>query len=295
MNICIVGRFPPPIGGVSVYTKRKFEQLKNEGKNVSKIDFSTKLFPLQLMKTKDTEFEVNSINLFIVFIFFITNKISKAVFVDHNASRHFEGIKKKLLLFFLYQAKGIYVVNEELKEFYPSKFFVKVVSPFIAPCENEEKEIIQTYPEGLIEFLSKEQVMVNSAWKYIPYKKTDLYGLESSVALLKENTKLNLLLAIGCYEPEQLPILLSKDIDKLCSENRLFLLTGQKQLWPVFKYKPLFLRLTPTDGDSVSVREAMYFKCNVVASDVVQRPEECNLYNYGNFESLVNIIRNTIH
>jgi hypothetical protein len=68
-------------------------------------------------------------------------------------------------------------------------------------------------------------------------------------------------------------------------------LTGQKQLWPVFKYKPLFLRLTPTDGDSVSVREAIYFNCNVVASDVIQRPKECDIYNYGNFESLVNIIR----
>jgi len=294
MKTCIVGRFPPPVGGVSVFTKRKFEKLKNEAGTVSKIDFSNKYFPLLIMKDNSNYFEVNSINLFVVFIFFLTNKLSKASFIDHNASRHFSGVKKKLLLFFLKKAKSIYVVNDELKAFYPLEYSVEVISPFIAPCESEEQEIIQTYPTGLIEFLSQKKVMVNSAWKYIPHEKTDLYGLESSVALLNECENLKLLLAIGCYEPKILPESLLNDIERLCSENRVFLLTGQKQLWPVFKYKPLFLRLTPTDGDSVSVREAIYFNCKVVASNVVRRPEECHLYDYKNFESLVHIIRKTI-
>jgi hypothetical protein len=295
MKRCIVGRFPPPIGGVSVYTKRKFEKLKGEGVSVSKIDFSNKLFPFLIMRAKNTEFEVNSINLVVLFIFFLTNQISNAVFVDHNASISFSGFKKNLLLFFLKKAKSICVVNDELKKFYPMAFSVEVVSPFIAPCENEEQEILRSYPPGVIEFLSQKKVMVNSAWKYLPYKKTDLYGLADSVALLKNNNDLKLLLAIGRYEPELMPKSLSKDIADLCSEKRLFLLTGQKQLWPVFKYRPLYLRLTPYDGDSVSVREAIYFGCNVVASNSISRPLECKLYDYNNSTDLLQAIRKYIN
>ena len=41
----------------------------------------------------------------------------------------------------------------------------------------------------------------------------------------------------------------------------------------MFKKVNLSIRPTITDGDAISIREALYFNCEVIASDVVKRPE----------------------
>ena len=41
----------------------------------------------------------------------------------------------------------------------------------------------------------------------------------------------------------------------------------------------LFIRATTTDGDSVSLREALYFGAPILASDVVPRPDGVMLFN----------------
>ncbi len=66
---------------------------------------------------------------------------------------------------------------------------------------------------------------------------------------------------------------------------------GQYQFWPVYKRVHAFLRLTSTDGDSISIREAIHFGCPVLASDVVPRPDGVKLYGYGNQDELNALLR----
>ena len=97
---------------------------------------------------------------------------------------------------------------------------------------------------------------------------------------------MRLLLVIAQYEPETMPEKLVREINKQIKIGRLCLLTGQAQLWPIFKQKAICLRLTPLDGDSVSVKEALYFKAPVVASNSINRPRGCVIYNYSSFKDL---------
>ena len=67
MSICVAGRFPPPIGGVSVYVSRRYANLLKTSEQVTKLDFSKKSFLF---------------NLFNSFNFFYLHTLSKTVTMD---------------------------------------------------------------------------------------------------------------------------------------------------------------------------------------------------------------------
>ena len=50
----------------------------------------------------------------------------------------------------------------------------------------------------------------------------------------------------------------------------------------------LFVRPTITDGDSVSVRECLYFGVPVLASNATKRPEACTLFKSRDFDDMLN-------
>ena len=72
-------------------------------------------------------------------------------------------------------------------------------------------------------------------------------------------------------------------------------MVGQLEFWPLYTSLDLFLRLTGTDGNSVSVLEAQYYNCPVIASDVVPRPDGVVTYQYENFDDLLNTVVSTIN
>lgn len=287
MKYCIVGKVPPPLGGVTVYVKRRLNQLTNEGKDCLLFDLSSFKQLLLLPFKRFDVIEVNSVNFFLVIYFFLTFKIRCCHFVDHNGSRHYRGFKKEFFKWIMLFAGRVNVVNEALIANYKSGTRISVVCPFIPPDLSEEETILSTYPYDVRQLLLNGTFFVNSAWKFIPHDSSDLYGIATSLKLLKETKNSVMLLAIAEYNSECMPDEIKFLIRKFISERRLYLLIGQKELWPVFKYSRLSLRLTPTDGDSVSVREALYFKCNVLASNAVARPAQCITYDYNDFNDLL--------
>ena len=77
-------------------------------------------------------------------------------------------------------------------------------------------------------------------------------------------------------------------IKDLRIESNFYFLTGQKEIWPLFKHADLMVRPTNTDGDAISIREALYFKVPVVASDVTLRPNDCYLFKNRDINELYN-------
>ena len=113
----------------------------------------------------------------------------------------------------------------------------------------------------------------------------DLYGLIDTVELFQTlracGHDLRLLLVVTgnvmTSEQKEIIILLQ---NKLKGDDNALLVCGQQMpLVPLFKYAKLFLRPTKTDGDALSVREALATKCSVLASDVAVRPKGCITYH----------------
>jgi glycosyltransferase involved in cell wall biosynthesis len=60
--------------------------------------------------------------------------------------------------------------------------------------------------------------------------------------------------------------------------QNLFILTGQNEIWPLFKHCNLMVRPTSIDGYGVSIAEAIHFDCPALASDVCERHHKAKLF-----------------
>ena len=71
---------------------------------------------------------------------------------------------------------------------------------------------------------------------------------------------------------------MKKKINDLNLGENFYLMTGNVILWPLFRKVDLMIRPTTSDGDAISVREALFFNCPVIASDVTSRPKDVIIF-----------------
>jgi glycosyltransferase involved in cell wall biosynthesis len=145
MNICIVGQYPPQVGGVATYAKQLEEKLKKEGHNVYILTYK------QDVEKSDNVFTAYSMNVpllrgvsFIISSYFLLNKIvakydvdiihanyilppglvsilnkskAKKMITIHGSDINIlpnNKILRPLLKFILNRADGLYFVSEKL-------------------------------------------------------------------------------------------------------------------------------------------------------------------------------------
>ena len=71
---------------------------------------------------------------------------------------------------------------------------------------------------------------------------------------------------------------LQQRLSELHLQNNFLFVTQPYPFYPILLKSTIFIRPTNTDGDAVSLREALHFKVPSVASDVVARPDETILF-----------------
>src|SRR5690606_33543991 len=71
-------------------------------------------------------------------------------------------------------------------------------------------------------------------------------------------------------------------ISKLGLDEHILFVYEKMPLYPLMKQSALFVRPTSSDGDAVSIREAIHYHIPVVASDVVVRPKGTILFENRN-------------
>ena len=121
--------------------------------------------------------------------------------------------------------------------------------------------------------------LVVSAYRLKGGVGTDPYGIDQAVAvfrsLARQHSELHL--AIFLAHPPRGPLArrylkrLIGALDQSGLNGRYVVSVGEK-LSPVFTRDVIYLRPSRTDGDAVSVREALQRGAPVLASDVVKRP-----------------------
>ncbi|MHA1729282.1 MAG: glycosyltransferase [Promethearchaeota archaeon] len=301
-----IGTLPPPLGGISVYLHRLSQRFPEDiFIDYNKLGFFRFNYWIlqQLFSKEKKEFIIHSNNTRIRMIFFLLCLISKhdyslvihaiTIFDDYNKSNPFY---KFLIKKMLNKASNIQVVNhfmlKQLKIMDLKNPNVIIKPAFLPPLENNEKDILISYDKQFLEFLkARKPLLISNAHALEFYKDHDLYGLNTCIELTyqlkKEFPNLGFIFALANDKINETYLQkMKKRIRRLNIEKNFFMLTGQKIIWPLFKKVDLMIRPTITDGDSVSIREALYFKLPVIASDVVSRPKPCITYNYDDFEDL---------
>jgi glycosyltransferase involved in cell wall biosynthesis len=308
-KILFIGAYPPPLGGVSVHLKRLVGELESNGRKVHVFDPSKRYgskahMLLALIKLLfNGSYDIIHIHYFSFKRAFVLVPLRyirgfKIYFTDHN-QKLFTMSNAKRLFFskFIRYVDCLVVVNNHILDEYikskvklPKRILIK--NAFIPPPLNEEASILKTYTRETNEFLETHHpLLAGNAFKIIFHNKIDLYGLDLCVQLTYKLKYLypsvGFIFAIADHETNAAYINeIQKMIGQLNLTSNFHFMTGQKELWPLFKKINLFIRPTFTDGDAVSIREALSFNCSVIASDVVQRPKSTVTFKNRDFNDL---------
>lgn len=301
-RILLVTPMPPGIGGISVSSQRLYDNLKRDGYDVdvyklnidnpwlnNKPCIALRFFFIPFYVFFHKKYDIihchvtgicRKLYLGISKVLF---KRAKLIFTIHGDITDL--LNKKWSTFSLNRADKIICVQMGDSQKTPLKLRYKCVDipAFILPYVVTENNI----PGNVLDFVKKEEppLIIFNGGIVLSRKYYDLYGFEDAInaykQLQRENIQCRLLMLIngkvtnGVHKNfvEKLKQPVSDDLSVLFVENEEF------ELLPLFKYAKIYLRPTKTDGDSLSVREAMAMNCNVIASCKAIRPEGTLVYH----------------
>jgi hypothetical protein len=120
----------------------------------------------------------------------------------------------------------------------------------------------------------------------------EIYGICDLIKKFNDTKKS--LLIVSDPSGKYLEYLQSK---KIIFNSNIFLISEPHDFFEIMKLSDAFIRNTTTDGDSLSIHEALFLGKLVFATDIVTRPENCIVYHKLqeiNFEEAL-VINQKIH
>lgn len=289
----------PPLGGVSVHIYRHSKLLAKKGWDVDVVDYSKLSLFNKLWKIVGLIFKKNidvihlhGTDIKSMIAVLMRPYTTNLKYTDHSGRwvSDLSGFKKYIFILVLKKINQLILVGRHLENHYDSvgieiPIKKKVIeNAFIAPPEEDEAEIWQTYTRETKDFIgSHSPLIVANAFQLVFYRGVDLYGLdmcvELTVNLKKKFPDVGFLFALANDNEETKYLNQNKQlISNLGLQRNFHIMTGQKQLWPILRKANLMVRPTNTDGDALSIREAIHFGCHTIASDVCVRPRDTTVF-----------------
>lgn len=237
--------------------------------------------------------------IFILLSVFFNRKIILTLH-GQNTLEDLNLFSKKLTLLFLNKVSHIICVNEKIKKDLPRNLNSKlsVCEAFLPPNLSNEEDL----PSELIKIIEKHKkksiLICANAYRLVKVNGMQLYGLDRCIEFLikAKKNKINIHLF---YVISQLPFEDEKSynifldlINKYELSTHITLVPKPISFIKLIKLSDIVLRPTLTDGDALTVREALYLNKIVIASNVVVRPKGTILYNPNDDMSLYNTISN---
>lgn len=266
IEVLILGKLPPPIGGVTMSVKNLVTALLVKGASVS-------VFPSGLLRTYDIA-HAHNYQPWKRFLMLVLGKLlaKKTVFTIH-------GMHFRQDLWFnkmnLWLADGVVVQNDLVLNAAPSlknKPILKIASLVREGIEKNHQA------SAILDAKVKPRLLLY-AQHSDTYEGQDIYGVPFVMGLIEQlKERYTLVLAdvnnsypeLTGYEPEDfIRIPYPVDFSQLLSEI------------------DIYIRPTCKDGDSVAVLEAIMLGVPVVASDIAERRQEVVLYKYGSAQSFI--------
>lgn len=305
-KVLIIGPCPPPYGGVSVHILRLYKLLKTDFEfdfvdesPVQKKEFfnirSLQLFVyLKKMRRCDTLFIHSGKDTLRIFHLIIGRLLAKRIIlVLHGFTSSPPQFIFSIRSYIYRLASTVIAVNNDIRlRLNLSKKKCIIKDAFIPPYLNEEPEL-PDYIHNLLSEKRKERkvILSSNASSLEKYSNQDLYGLDMCIEVCRRLSikKVQFFFVFIVSSIRNNEELFTRSIE-LIKKNGLtddFLLIHQKlSFMKVMEYSDIIVRATNTDGDSLTVREGLYLRKKVIASDIVKRPTGVVLFQNRNISDL---------
>lgn len=295
-KVLMIGPAPNRIGGVSTHINRLTSLLSgsyefdfiDEGRgkqpgyfNLRSLNFLTYFRKLSKADVVHIHSGVFLLRLFHVLFAKILFRKYVIVSVHHDlAVEGHIGITRKLLSYCNCAILDSQVIYDSVYK-KTSHCCYKMMPAFLPPIEVNE-EMLPDYVEEWIKNVKQDSnsvLMCSSSYSIGDFNGADLYGNDLSIDAVKNLNKKNtgrsfyllMILHNSDKHPEKLKLYKNK-IEQV-PKGHVLLLTESINFISVIKKSDVVLRPTNTDGDSITIREALFYSKPIVASDCVDRPE----------------------
>jgi len=170
-----------------------------------------------------------------------------------------------------------------------------VLLPAFLPPNMDEEPSLPLEIEKWIGAVRKKHnrfLMCSNAWNLVIHNGEDLYGLDMCIDAMSHLDNHYYLLFIVASNTDQVERMeeYKRKIKDNHLEDNIMIWERPASFVRVIAECDLVLRATNTDGDAVSIREAMFFGKPVLASDIVKRPEGVILFKTRDTEDMLNKI-----
>jgi len=284
--ILLIGPFPLPVGGVSVHLRRLKYRLRNEFV-ISCIDESPVI--------KEDVLNVRTLNLVAYFrqlasadLVHVHSSVPLLRFVHAALARVFlkklvitlHSYRKQRLINRIFNFFSLRLANELIAV---SDFVArdagrvcKVIPAYISPAP-EEMVLEPSWHELVCRCRAQaRKIVVSNAYRLDDFHGADLYGFDQIIGVFKNKHVTDNWIAIlnvssleGCSEKYAR---FQKEIADAGLTESIYLRNEKLSFCALLPYADAYVRATLTDGDALSIREALSLNVRTIASDAAQRP-----------------------
>ena len=277
-KVLILGKMPPPIGGVRIHVRRLIANLSKrkypffhfynlEKESIWKIFLKVPQYKVIHLHTSNAYFQL----ILAIYCLLIPGKL--IITYHGNWGRHgiFKNFAAQLSALFAFY---ILVLNDEsLKKVIKWNKNSLLVSAFIPP--HESIPLNSNVLQKILNYQKKYKYLFCTNASNLTFDKNgkEIYGISSLIAKILKTSHTALLVSdpSGTYK---------KYIESYSGKlpENIFFITGIHDFYSVLKLSDAFIRNTTTDGDSISIHEAILCNIPVFATDCVSRPNECMIF-----------------
>lgn len=312
-RILQIAPLPPLIGGISVSIGRLRDRLLYEGYDVVGYNIkyngkykkywkaieAFKYFYIPFFILFHRRFDVIHVHvsgvlrkLYITMAKRVFFPRTKLIFTIHGDIGNL--LKQRFASLSLSGADRIICVQQGDSVLLPGKLRTRAVDipAFIMPVLDDSSAGI---PETVMDFIEKDgkPLIVFSGGYVTTDLYDDLYGFGDIVRLYKDlkSEQVYFKLLINCYstgnnqKAKDLRNMITGELEG--KDDVLYVENAGINLSAIFKYSKIYVRPTKTDGDALSIREALCMGNTAIVSDAAKRPEESVVYELGNAMDLL--------
>ena len=284
-KVLIIGTIPSTsgVGGVTVHVARLCEALKENSVVFELCDYKVLPFTTQIgmiKRSKIVHLHVSNpfLRLFYVSICRLLSK--KVILTFHGNLGRFGALKNLIDLYALRLCNVPIMINNDSYIKAKSYNSRSVLIPAYIP-EKSKPELPDEVKDVILKYKSKGKIIVSTNASYMQFsdKGDEIYGIHFLVEFFKDRDEY--ILIVSDPSGQYSEYYRDENLKNVC-------IFKQKHSYAsLLSYSDIMIRATATDGDSLSVREALDLGVRVIATDCVDRPVGVLLFKYNDEQSLI--------
>lgn len=274
-KVLIIGKVPPPIGGVTIHVQRLID-------NLDKIAFDYIFIPLSLRNLFLSFYKIffvryihlHSSNPYFKFVISVICYLcfKKLILTNHGNLGRYGNFKDSLDLFAIRLCYLPILLNDESLSI-AKKYNLnsKIISSFIPPVT--KSSLSPSIEQKIMDLKNKVNSLccTNGSGMQLDSLGNDIYGIEELISCFNLDSKCGLVISdpTGGFK---------KKFSEFSNDNIIFI-SEEHSYFEVLKLSDVSIRNTTTDGDALSIKESLYLEKRTLATNCVSRPNGTVLYD----------------